>query len=81
MQKNYNLQDYFLNQARKEKIQLTVFLMNGVQMKGQVRGFDSFVVIIDSDGKQQMVYKHAISTIIPFRHIDMSSVGKDDAAE
>jgi host factor-I protein len=81
MQKNYNLQDYFLNQARKDKIPLTVFLMNGVQMKGQVRGFDSFVVIIESDGKQQMVYKHAISTIIPLRHVDMSSVSKQDEEE
>jgi len=81
MQKNYNLQDYFLNQARKEKIPLTVFLMNGVQMKGQVRGFDSFIVIIESDGKQQMVYKHAISTIIPLRHVDMSALSKQDDEE
>jgi len=81
MQKNYNLQDYFLNQARKEKVPLTVFLMNGVQMKGQVRGFDSFIVIIESDGKQQMVYKHAISTIIPLRHIDMSALSKQDDEE
>jgi host factor-I protein len=81
MQKNYNLQDYFLNQARKDKIPLTVFLMNGVQMKGQVRGFDSFIVIIESDGKQQMVYKHAISTIIPLRHVDMTAVSKQDDEE
>lgn len=81
MQKNYNLQDFFLNQARKDKVPLTVFLMNGVQMKGQVRGFDSFVVIIESDGKQQMVYKHAISTIIPFHYIDMSEVSKPDEEE
>jgi host factor-I protein len=78
MQKNYNLQDYFLNQARKERVPLTIFLMNGVQMKGQVRGFDNFIVIIESDGKQQMVYKHAISTIIPLRHIDMSTLTKQD---
>lgn len=78
MQKNYNLQDYFLNQARKERVPLTIFLMNGVQMKGQVRGFDNFIVIIESDGKQQMVYKHAISTIIPLRHIDMTVLNKQD---
>ena len=71
--KSQNLQDYFLNQSRKDKIPLTVFLMNGVQMKGIVRGFDSFVVVIESDGRQQMVYKHAISTVIPMRAIDLSS--------
>lgn len=77
--KNQNLQDYFLNQARKDKTPLTVFLMNGVQMKGIVRGFDSFVVIIDSDGRQQMVYKHAISTIIPARPIDLGA--REEAGE
>jgi len=71
--KAQNLQDYLLNQARKEKILLTVFLMNGVQMKGIVRGFDNFVVVIESDGRQQMVYKHAISTVIPMRPIDLGA--------
>ena len=65
MQKTQNLQDTFLNQARKTGMPLTVFLMNGFQMKGIVRGFDNFIVVLDSDGKQQMIYKHAISTIIP----------------
>jgi host factor-I protein len=59
-----NLQDTFLNQARREKIPATVFLMNGFQLRGTVTGFDSFTVV-DSDGKQQMIYKHAISTIVP----------------
>ncbi len=81
MQKNYNLQDYFLNIARKDKIPLTIFLMNGVQMKGQVRGFDNFVVMVESDGKQQMVYKHAISTVIPLRYVDMSILSKQDSEE
>lgn len=71
--KNQNLQDTFLNLARKNRVQLTIFLMNGVQMKGQVRGFDNFVVIVDTDGRQQMVYKHAISTIIPFRPIELGA--------
>jgi len=71
--KTQNLQDFFLNQARKDKLPLTVFLMNGVQIKGIVRGFDSFVVVIDTDGRQQMVYKHAISTVIPAHSIDLSS--------
>lgn len=60
-----NLQDYFLNETRKEHQLVTVFLMNGFQMKGVVTGFDPFVVCLVSEGKQQMIYKHAISTIVP----------------
>ena len=59
------LQDQFLNEARKERQLLTVFLVNGFQMRGVVTGFDSFVVCLVSDGKQQMIYKHAISTVVP----------------
>jgi len=70
MQKTQNLQDFFLNQARREKTVVTVFLVNGFQMRGIIRGFDSFIVMMDSDGKQQMIYKHAISTIIPPKPID-----------
>ena len=69
MQKTQNLQDTFLNQARRERIIVTVFLVNGFQLRGVVRGFDSFVVFVDSDGKQQMIYKHAISTIAPARNL------------
>ncbi|MBE6847191.1 MAG: RNA chaperone Hfq [Oscillospiraceae bacterium] len=76
MSKTLNLQDVFLNQARKERISLTIFLTNGYQFKGVVRGFDSYIVILDCDGKQQLVYKHAISTIIPMRPISIL-----DAAE
>lgn len=60
-----NLQDLFLNEARRERQLVTVFLMNGFQMKGVVTGFDNFVVCLVSDGKQQMIYKHAISTVVP----------------
>lgn len=69
MTKNQNLQDSFLNQARKTAAQLTVFLMNGFQLRGVVTGFDSFVVTLCSEGKQQMIYKHAISTITPMKPI------------
>ena len=65
MQKTQNLQDSFLNQVRKDKVTLTVFLMNGFQMHGIIRGFDGFTVLLDTEGKQQLIYKHAISTIIP----------------
>ena len=67
MQKLQNLQDLFLNQARRERMMVTLFLMNGFQLRGIIRGFDAFVVIVDSDGKQQMIYKHAISTVVPAR--------------
>lgn len=64
-----NLQDAFLNQVRKENIPVTVFLINGFQLKGLVKGFDNFTVILESDGKQMMIYKHAISTISPSRSV------------
>ena len=66
-----NLQDTFLNRVRREKQQVTMFLMNGFQMKGRVTGFDSFVVLLESDGRQQMIFKHAISTVVPARLVDL----------
>lgn len=68
-----NLQDIFLNGARKNKIPVILYLVNGFQLKGYVTGFDSFTVVLDSDGKQMMVYKHAISTITPIKIISLSS--------
>lgn len=67
--KNIQLQDIFLNQARIDKITVTIFLTNGFQFKGMVRGFDNYTIVLDCDGKQQLVYKHAVSTIIPARQI------------
>lgn len=64
-----NLQDVFLNNARKNKIPVTIHLTNGFQLKGNVKGFDNFIVVIHSDNKQMMIYKHAISTITPLRPI------------
>jgi host factor-I protein len=69
--KNMNLQDVFLNQARKDRIPVTIFLTNGFQFKGVVKGFDNFTVILESDGKQNLVYKHAISTIVPAKPISI----------
>ncbi|MBQ6051818.1 MAG: RNA chaperone Hfq [Clostridia bacterium] len=69
--KNVNLQDLFLNYARKEKIILTIYLVNGFQLRGIVRGFDSYSILFESDGKLNMVYKHAISTIQPSRPINI----------
>lgn len=66
-----NLQDTFLNQARKENMLTTVFLVNGYQIKGVVRSFDNFTLMLEVEGKQQLVYKHAVSTIIPMRNINL----------
>jgi host factor-I protein len=65
-----NLQDAFLNQVRKEGIQTTVYLINGFQLKGVVKGFDNFTVILDCDGKQMLIYKHAMSTVTPLRPVN-----------
>ncbi|WP_027363709.1 RNA chaperone Hfq [Desulfotruncus alcoholivorax] len=67
-----NLQDAFLNQVRKDNIPVTIFLINGFQLKGMVKGFDNFTVIMESDGKQMMVYKHAISTVSPMKPVNTS---------
>ena len=71
MQKTNNLQDILLNKARAERTAVTLFLTNGFQLKGVVRGFDCFIVVIDTDGRQQIIYKHAISTIVPARPIQL----------
>lgn len=67
-----NLQDIFLNGARKNKVPVTIYLTNGFQLKGYVKGFDSFTVILDSEGKQMLVYKHAITTITPGKEISFN---------
>ena len=69
--KQLNLQDVFLNQARREKITVTIYLTNGFQFKGVVRGFDSFTVILDCEGRQNLVNKHAFSKIIPSKTISI----------
>ncbi len=74
MQKQINLQDAFLNQARRDRLNVTMFLMNGFQLHGVVKGFDGFTVVLDSDGRQQLIYKHAISTVVPPRPLNLESV-------
>ena len=71
MQTKANLQDLFLLRARRDKLPVTMFLMNGFQMRGTITGFDAFVVVLDTDGKQQVIYKHAISTIVPIRPVEL----------
>ena len=69
-----NLQDAILNEVRKDRVPVTLFLMNGFQLRGIVTGFDSFVVVLVTDGKQQMIYKHAISTLAPMKQIKAAAL-------
>lgn len=71
MQTSKNLQDRFLTRARQERAPVTLFLMNGFQLRGIITGFDAFVVVLDSEGRQQIIYKHAISTIVPMHPVDL----------
>ncbi|SHI00535.1 RNA chaperone Hfq [Sporanaerobacter acetigenes] len=73
-----NLQDVFLNRARKDNIVITVYLINGYQLKGNVKGFDNYTLILESDGKQQLIYKHAISTIVPTKSINYISKSSEE---
>ena len=79
--KGNNLQDTFLNQARKEGVPVTLHLVNGFQIKGLVKSFDNFTIIVDSMGKQQMVYKHAVSTITPARAVNLMGDSEEENSE
>ncbi|OUM96700.1 MAG: RNA chaperone Hfq [Thermobacillus sp. ZCTH02-B1] len=71
MSKSINIQDTFLNHLRKDSVPVTVYLTNGFQIRGVVRAFDNFTIVIESDGRQQMIYKHAISTFTPQRSVSL----------
>ena len=74
-----NYQDLILNQVRKDSMPVTVFLTSGFQIRGIIKGFDNYVVLIESENKQQMIYKHAISTIIPLKYLSaLGASGNDD---
>ena len=74
MSESTSLQEAILNEVRRDKVPVTLFLMNGFQLRGTITGFDSFVVVLVSDGKQQMIYKHAISTLAPIRPVKAAAV-------
>ena len=78
MQKTPNLPDLFLLRARRTRANVTAFLMNGYQLKGQIVGYDAFVVVLMTGDKQQVIYKHAISTIVPERAISLEREERDD---
>jgi host factor-I protein len=69
-----NLQDSFLNLSRKEKIALTIYLVNGVPIKGRVLSFDNFTILLEVDKKQNLIYKHAVSTILPVKPIPYTNI-------
>ena len=69
MSETINLQDAILREARRDRVPVTLFLMNGFQLRGIITGFDSFVVVLVTEGKQQMIYKHAISTLVPMKQL------------
>lgn len=77
MKNSINLQDVFLNQVRRDHTLITIFLVSGYQIKGYVKGFDNYTIVMDSDGKQQMIYKHAISTIIPTKPVNFNPTQAD----
>ena len=78
MSKGHNLQDPFLNALRKERIPVSIFLVNGIKLQGQVESFDQFVVLLKNN-VSQMVYKHAISTIVPSRSVRLPSTGGEQS--
>jgi host factor-I protein len=71
MKQAINIQDQFLNKLRKDNISVTVYLLNGFQLRGTVKGFDNFTVLLETQGKQQMIYKHAISTFAPEKNVEI----------
>lgn len=77
MRNEINLQDRLLCAVRQQNQNVTVFLTNGFQMRGTVRGYDNFIVILETEGRQQMIYKHAISTIIPQHRVDLAGRRND----
>ena len=79
--KSQNLQDVFLNQVRKTKVEVTVFLVNGVKLQGVISSFDNFCVLLRRSGHIQLVYKHAISTVMPSQPVQLFDPSEDSAAE
>ncbi|GAB2548383.1 RNA chaperone Hfq [Gracilibacillus alcaliphilus] len=71
MSQTVNIQDQYLNQLRKERIFTTVFLTNGFQLRGTVKAFDNFTVLLETEGKQQLIFKHAISTFVPSKNVNL----------
>ena len=74
MSEAVNLQEAILKEVRRDRVPVTLFLMNGFQLRGVITGYDSFVVVLVTDGRQQMIYKHAISTLAPMKPLKAAAV-------
>jgi len=81
MDKNQNLQDVFLNTARRQHISVTLFLVNGVKLQGLITWFDNYSILLKRDGHIQLIYKHAVSTIMPATAIDLQEQLPDDTVK
>lgn len=73
MPKTENLQDLFLSRVRRSRCAVTVFLVNGFQLRGSITAYDNFMICLETDGKQQIIYKHAVSTIVPAQPVSFSA--------
>ncbi len=80
-EKQQNMQDVFLNYVRKNKMPVTIFLINGVKLQGVITWFDNFCVLLRRDGHAQLVYKHAISTVMPSQPVQLFESSEEEAAE
>lgn len=80
MSKGQSLQDPYLNQLRKERIPVSIFLVNGIKLQGQVESFDQFVILLKNT-VSQMVYKHAISTVVPARNVRIPVEGQEESED
>ncbi|MFD1674617.1 RNA chaperone Hfq [Alicyclobacillus fodiniaquatilis] len=76
-----NIQDTFLNQVRKDRIPVIVYLVNGFQIRGVVRAFDNYTIVVEAEGKQQLIFKHAISTFVPMRQVSLTAENNAADAE
>ncbi len=78
MEKTHNLQDVFLNQVRKQHVPVTIFLVNGVKLQGVITWFDNYSMLLKRDGHIQLIYKHAVSTIMPATPLNMQDIEGDE---
>jgi len=74
----YKLQETFLNTARKQKIRVSIYLVNGIRLQGRIRSFDTYTILLDDGRNQTLVFKHAITTIIPSERIELRFLGGDE---
>ncbi|MGB0163040.1 MAG: RNA chaperone Hfq [Candidatus Puniceispirillaceae bacterium] len=78
MDKTHNLQDVFLNQVRKQHVPVTIFLVNGVKLQGVITWFDNYSMLLKRDGHIQLIYKHAVSTIMPSTPLNMQDIAGEE---